>query len=58
VELWVETLSEWATDLGFDTFVFWPEDPSEQQVRLFGEEVVPRVLEDVNATRSSTAGTF
>jgi alkanesulfonate monooxygenase SsuD/methylene tetrahydromethanopterin reductase-like flavin-dependent oxidoreductase (luciferase family) len=58
VELWVETLTGWATDLGFDTFVFWPEDPSERQVRLFAEEVVPRVLEDVNAMRSSTAGTF
>jgi alkanesulfonate monooxygenase SsuD/methylene tetrahydromethanopterin reductase-like flavin-dependent oxidoreductase (luciferase family) len=58
VELWVETLAAWATDLGFDTFIFWPEDPSEQQVRLFAEEIVPRVLEDVNATRASTAGTF
>jgi alkanesulfonate monooxygenase SsuD/methylene tetrahydromethanopterin reductase-like flavin-dependent oxidoreductase (luciferase family) len=58
VELWIETLAEWATDLGFDTFIFWPEDPSERQVRLFAEEVVPRVLEDVNATRSTTAGTF
>jgi alkanesulfonate monooxygenase SsuD/methylene tetrahydromethanopterin reductase-like flavin-dependent oxidoreductase (luciferase family) len=58
IELWIETLAEWATDLGFDTFIFWPQDPSDQQVRLFAEEVVPRVLEDVNATRSSTAGTF
>jgi alkanesulfonate monooxygenase SsuD/methylene tetrahydromethanopterin reductase-like flavin-dependent oxidoreductase (luciferase family) len=58
VELWVETLAGWATELGFDTFIFWPQDPSERQVRLFAEEVVPRVLEDVNATRSGTAGTF
>ena len=58
VELWIETLTSWATNLGFDTFVFWPIDPSGQQVRLFTEEVVPRVLEDVNAMRSSTAGTF
>jgi len=58
VELWVDTLTKWATDLGFDTFIFWPEESSEQQVRLFAEEVVPRVLEEVNATRSTTAGTF
>ena len=58
VEVWVETLSQWATGLGFDTFIFWPADPSEQQVRLFAEAVVPRVLEDVNSIRSTTAGTF
>jgi len=58
VELWIETLTEWATDLGLDTFVFWPEDATEQQVRLFAEEVVPGVLEEVNALRTTTAGTF
>ena len=58
VELWIETLTEWATDLGLDTFVFWPEDAAEQQVRLFAEEVVPGVLENVNALRTTTAGTF
>ena len=58
MELWVDTLAKWATDLGFDTFIFWPEEPSEQQIRLFAEEVLPRVLEEVNATRSTTAGTF
>jgi hypothetical protein len=58
VEFWIETLTGWATDLGLDTFVFWPEDASEQQVRLFAEEVVPGVLEEVNAMRTTTAGTF
>jgi alkanesulfonate monooxygenase SsuD/methylene tetrahydromethanopterin reductase-like flavin-dependent oxidoreductase (luciferase family) len=58
VEQWIDTLTRWATDLGFDTFVFWPEDPSEEQVRLFAQEVVPGVLEQVNAIRSSMAGTF
>jgi alkanesulfonate monooxygenase SsuD/methylene tetrahydromethanopterin reductase-like flavin-dependent oxidoreductase (luciferase family) len=24
VDLWVETLASWVTELGFDTFVFWP----------------------------------
>lgn len=58
VEVWVETLSKWATHLGLDTFIFWPEEPAERQVRLFAEEVVPRVLEDVNAMRTTSAGTF
>jgi hypothetical protein len=57
-ELWIETLTEWATGLGLDTFVFWPEDATEQQVRLFAEKVVPGVLEEVNAIRTTTAGTF
>src|SRR5438445_3494180 len=35
-ESWIETLTQWATDLGLDTFVFWPRDASEQ-VRLFAE---------------------
>src|SRR5579859_5999962 len=43
VELWIATLTEWATDLGLDTFVFWPEDETEPQVRLFADEVVPGV---------------
>jgi hypothetical protein len=58
VGLWIETLTEWATDLGLDTFVFWPEDATEQQVHQFAEEVVPGVLEEVNAMRTTTAGTF
>jgi len=58
VELWIETLTNWATDLGLDTFVFWPEDATVQQVRLFAEEVAPGVLKKVNAMRTTTAGTF
>jgi hypothetical protein len=58
VELWIETLTEWATDLGLDTFFFWLDDATEQQVRLFEEEVIPGVLEEVNAMRTSTAGTL
>ena len=43
VEFWAETLSAWARDLRFDTFVFWPRNPSPAQIRLFAEEVVPAV---------------
>ncbi|MDQ3889233.1 MAG: LLM class flavin-dependent oxidoreductase [Actinomycetota bacterium] len=40
-EHWIETLKEFAHELGFDTFVVWPdEDPLAQLERLAGE-VVP-----------------
>jgi alkanesulfonate monooxygenase SsuD/methylene tetrahydromethanopterin reductase-like flavin-dependent oxidoreductase (luciferase family) len=39
-EWWAETLSGFVAD-GFDTFVFWPVDPSPSQVELFANEVVP-----------------
>jgi hypothetical protein len=42
-ELWVDTLASWATELGFDTFVFWPTDPSPAQVESFAREVLPPV---------------
>jgi len=35
-----------------------PVDPTEQQVRLFAEKVVPAVLDEVNAIRTTTADTF
>jgi hypothetical protein len=55
VSVWVETLASWATELGFDTFVFWPTEAAERQVRLFAEEVVPRVPEFVSTARSNPA---
>jgi alkanesulfonate monooxygenase SsuD/methylene tetrahydromethanopterin reductase-like flavin-dependent oxidoreductase (luciferase family) len=39
-EWWAETLTGFAED-GFDTLVFWPIDPSPQQVELFAADVVP-----------------
>lgn len=39
-EHWVETLASFATDLGFDTFVFWPGDDPEGQLERFAAEVV------------------
>jgi alkanesulfonate monooxygenase SsuD/methylene tetrahydromethanopterin reductase-like flavin-dependent oxidoreductase (luciferase family) len=38
---WVETLSSFASDLGFDTFVFWPGEEPEAQLERFAAEVVP-----------------
>jgi alkanesulfonate monooxygenase SsuD/methylene tetrahydromethanopterin reductase-like flavin-dependent oxidoreductase (luciferase family) len=43
VEHWVETLTGWATDLGFDTFVFWPDAEWREQIELFAGEVAPAV---------------
>jgi hypothetical protein len=38
---WVETLSGFAHDLGFDTFVFWPSGDQLEQVERFAREVAP-----------------
>jgi alkanesulfonate monooxygenase SsuD/methylene tetrahydromethanopterin reductase-like flavin-dependent oxidoreductase (luciferase family) len=43
-EWWAETLMGFAED-GFDTFVFWPVEPSPRQVELFSGEVVPLLSE-------------
>jgi alkanesulfonate monooxygenase SsuD/methylene tetrahydromethanopterin reductase-like flavin-dependent oxidoreductase (luciferase family) len=42
-EHWIETLRRFAVKLGFDTFVFWPEDEPLAQLERFAEEVVPAV---------------
>jgi alkanesulfonate monooxygenase SsuD/methylene tetrahydromethanopterin reductase-like flavin-dependent oxidoreductase (luciferase family) len=39
---WVETIAGFQKD-GFDTFVFWPVDPTPEQVELFAHEVVPQL---------------
>jgi alkanesulfonate monooxygenase SsuD/methylene tetrahydromethanopterin reductase-like flavin-dependent oxidoreductase (luciferase family) len=43
-ESWADTLTGFAED-GFDTLVFWPVDPSPQQVELFAGEVMPLLRE-------------
>jgi alkanesulfonate monooxygenase SsuD/methylene tetrahydromethanopterin reductase-like flavin-dependent oxidoreductase (luciferase family) len=40
-EHWVEALTGFALELGFDTFVFWPQDDQLDQVERFAQEVVP-----------------
>ena len=42
VDWWVETLAGFQED-GFDTIVFWPVDPTPDQVELFANEVVPQL---------------
>jgi alkanesulfonate monooxygenase SsuD/methylene tetrahydromethanopterin reductase-like flavin-dependent oxidoreductase (luciferase family) len=40
---WVETLTAFAQELGFDTFIFWPREEQLEQLERFAEEVVPAV---------------
>ena len=40
-EHWIETLGGFASELGFDTFVFWPAEDPLAQTERFAQEVVP-----------------
>jgi hypothetical protein len=53
VSHWVETLTDFALELGFDTFVFWPAGDPVDQLSRFAEEVVPAVRAAVAAARTS-----
>jgi alkanesulfonate monooxygenase SsuD/methylene tetrahydromethanopterin reductase-like flavin-dependent oxidoreductase (luciferase family) len=55
VEHWVETLTGFAIELGFDTFIFWPGDDAPQQVERFAQEVVPGVRDAVTRARRRSA---
>ncbi|MEA2612565.1 MAG: hypothetical protein QOI52_524 [Chloroflexota bacterium] len=48
---WIDTLSDWAVDLGFDTFIFWPTGRPLAQLEAFASEVVPGVRERVSERR-------
>jgi alkanesulfonate monooxygenase SsuD/methylene tetrahydromethanopterin reductase-like flavin-dependent oxidoreductase (luciferase family) len=48
---WVEELAGLVLERGMDSFVFWPKQDPETQLRLFGEEVVPGVREAVSRRR-------
>jgi alkanesulfonate monooxygenase SsuD/methylene tetrahydromethanopterin reductase-like flavin-dependent oxidoreductase (luciferase family) len=41
VEHWIETLTGFARELGFDTFIFWPADDPLAQLERYAGEVVP-----------------
>jgi alkanesulfonate monooxygenase SsuD/methylene tetrahydromethanopterin reductase-like flavin-dependent oxidoreductase (luciferase family) len=51
-EEWVERLTTWVTEFGFDTFVFWPGPGGEQQVEAWATQVAPRVRVAVAARRA------
>jgi alkanesulfonate monooxygenase SsuD/methylene tetrahydromethanopterin reductase-like flavin-dependent oxidoreductase (luciferase family) len=46
---WIETLTGFALELGFDSFIFWPQDDVLGQIERFAHEVVPDVREAVGA---------
>ena len=54
VDTWVATLTDWAVDLGLDTFIFWPTTAPPAQLDVFVGEVVPAVRQRVSARRSQT----
>lgn len=51
VHSWVDTLSDWSVELGFDTFVFWPTSAPLAQLEVFATEVVPGVRQRVSERR-------
>jgi hypothetical protein len=53
VDQWIETLSEWAVELGFDTFIFWAVTEPAEQLSLFASEVVPGVRAKVKELRGA-----
>ena len=52
---WIETLTHFALDLGFDTFVFWPSTDPVHQTERFAQEIVPAVRTAVERARTSSA---
>jgi alkanesulfonate monooxygenase SsuD/methylene tetrahydromethanopterin reductase-like flavin-dependent oxidoreductase (luciferase family) len=49
---WIEQLTSFALELGFDTFVFWPAEDNLNQVERFAMEVVPGVRAEVARARA------
>jgi alkanesulfonate monooxygenase SsuD/methylene tetrahydromethanopterin reductase-like flavin-dependent oxidoreductase (luciferase family) len=49
VDQWVDDLTDLAVDHGFDTFMFWAEQPG--QLARFAEEVIPAVRSQVATER-------
>ena len=47
-----ETLVGLAIELGFDTFIFWPDDPSADQIQRFATDVMPAVRDAVARARA------
>lgn len=50
---WTEELTRLVLDVGFDTFIYWPQEDHVRQVELFAGEVVPAVRESVAAGRNN-----
>jgi alkanesulfonate monooxygenase SsuD/methylene tetrahydromethanopterin reductase-like flavin-dependent oxidoreductase (luciferase family) len=48
---WVDTLTRWVVELGFDTFILWPVVDPPGQLEVFAEQVIPAVRERVALER-------
>ena len=55
VEAWVDALTEWSVDLGFDTFIFWPITAPLAQLDVFATQVVPAVRQRVAERRAGAS---
>jgi len=53
VEAWIEALTNWTVELGFDTFIFWPTGPAASQLETFARKVAPAVRERVAERRET-----
>jgi alkanesulfonate monooxygenase SsuD/methylene tetrahydromethanopterin reductase-like flavin-dependent oxidoreductase (luciferase family) len=53
VEAWIEALTGWTVELGFDTFIFWPTGPAADQLEIFARKVAPAVQEQVAERRGT-----
>ena len=53
VDAWIEALTRYTIELGFDTFIFWPQGPALAQLETFATRVVPAVRERVAARRAA-----
>jgi alkanesulfonate monooxygenase SsuD/methylene tetrahydromethanopterin reductase-like flavin-dependent oxidoreductase (luciferase family) len=51
VPFWVDALTDWSVNLGFDTFVFWPRVTAPAQLEVFATDVVPAVRQRVAERR-------
>lgn len=52
VAFWVETLTGFVLELGFDTLIFWPRGDTRRQLAVFTEEVAPAVRAEVARARA------
>ena len=51
VDYWVDELTRLVTEVGMDTFIYWPADDRLRQIERFASEVAPAVQEQVARTR-------
>ena len=51
-EHWIEELTRFVVELGFDTFTFWARENYREQLERFAREVVPGVVEATGRSRA------